>query len=267
MTEDDRTGPTWDQFRVKHNWGTGKENSNRHESKKARKKRLKGMSQNSKKKKKKKTQRQRELQQFSLDGENITLNDAEEFADKMRDKPANTVRLALQNEQLIPANARHYKSRQLINHISQAQLDVLLMNEVGLNWRALSAENQWIERITGKLQGSKAVFAHNTTELNTTDEIQYGGVGIVATQEIANRIISTGRDPKRLGRWTWIRIQGKEGHTTRIATAYRPWESPGASTVFHQQARGLSKTGVHYAGSMMRTLLNKGRTKGSRKGC
>jgi hypothetical protein len=245
MTEDDRTGPTWDQFRVKHNWGTGKENSNRHESKKARKKRLKGMSQNSKKKKKKKTQRQRELQQFSLDGENITLNDAEEFADKMRDKPANTVRLALQNEQLIPANARHYKSRQLINHISQAQLDVLLMNEVGLNWRALSAENQWIERITGKLQGSKAVFAHNTTELNTTDEIQYGGVGIVATQEIANRIISTGRDPKRLGRWTWIRIQGKEGHTTRIATAYRPWESPGASTVFHQQARGLSKTGDH----------------------
>ncbi len=66
-----------------------------------------------------------------------------------------------------------------------------------------------------------------------------------ATQEIANRIISTGRDPKRLGRWTWIRIQGKEGHTTRIATAYRPWESPGASTVFHQQARGLSKTGDH----------------------
>jgi hypothetical protein len=243
MTEtDDRTGPTWDQFRLKHNWGRTAGNENRHESKKARKKRLKGTSHNSKKKKKK---RQKELQQLSLDGENITLNDAEAFADKMRAKPANTVRLALHNVQLLPPNARHYKSRQLIQHISQAELDVLLMNEVGLNWRALPAGNQWVERTTGKLNGSKAVFAHNTTELQTTDTIQYGGVGIVATQEIANRIISTGRDPTNLGRWTWIRIQGKEGHTTRIATTYRPWESPGASTVFHQQARGLSKKGDH----------------------
>jgi hypothetical protein len=44
------------------------------------------------------------------------------------------------------------------------------MNKVGLNWGALSADNQWIKRITGKLQGSKDVFAHNTTELKTTAE-------------------------------------------------------------------------------------------------
>jgi hypothetical protein len=31
----------------------------------------------------------------------------------------------------------------------------------------------------------------------------------------------------------------------RIATAHRPWESAGASKVFHQQARGLSKKNDH----------------------
>ena len=242
MTVEDQTGPTWEQFRLKHHWGT-QGNDHRNESKKAKKKRMKGTPHNAKKKKKKRNYR--ELQQLSLDGENITLNDSEAFADKMKTKQRNTVRIALQNIQLLPENSRHYKSRQLITHIAQAELDVLMMNEVGLNWKAVPADNQWVERTTGKLNGSKAVFAHNTTEPKSTDTTQYGGVGIVVTQEIAHRIIGTGRDPTNLGRWAWIRIQGKEGHTVRIATAYRPWESPGASTVFHQQARGLSKKGDH----------------------
>ena len=118
------------------------------------------------------------------------------------------------------------------------------MNEVGLNWKTVLADNQWVERTTGQLHNSKAIFANNTTEPTTTDTIQYGGVGIVATQALAHRIIKTGSDPTNLGRWTWICIQGKEGHNVRIAMAYRPWESPGANTVFHQQARGLSKTTI-----------------------
>jgi hypothetical protein len=40
-------------------------------------------------------------------------------------------------------------------------------------------------------------------------------------------------------------MQGKEGQSVRIATAHRPCESLGASTAFHQQARGLSKTDDH----------------------
>jgi hypothetical protein len=243
MTEDDQTGPTWEQFGLQHNWGkTG--NQTRKESKKAKKKRMKGTTQNDKKKKSIK-QVYRDYQQLSLDGDNITRTDAEVFGDAMKQKPPNTARFGFQNIQLLPANSRHYKSRQLVDHIVQAELDALLMNEVGINWDSLSADNQWVERTIGKLHGSTAIFAHNTTELDITDTIQYGGVGIVATKELAHRIIARGRDPTKLGRWAWIRIQGKEGHTVRIATAYRPWESPGASTVFHQQARGLSSNNDH----------------------
>jgi hypothetical protein len=81
----------------------------------------------------------------------------------MKTKQGNTMRIAPQNIQLLPENSRHYKSRQLIDHIAQAELDALLMNEVGLNWRSVSTDDQWVERTTGKLIGSKAVFAHNTT--------------------------------------------------------------------------------------------------------
>jgi hypothetical protein len=58
----------------------------------AKKKRLKGTPNNAKKKKK----ISRELQQLSLAGENIMLQDAESFADKMGTKQPSTVRIALQ---------------------------------------------------------------------------------------------------------------------------------------------------------------------------
>jgi hypothetical protein len=73
------------------------------------------------------------------------------------------------------------------------------MNKVGINWNKLCADNQRVERTIGKLHGSTANFAHNTTELGISDTIQYGGVGIVATQELAHRIIARGRDPRNLG--------------------------------------------------------------------
>ena len=88
--ESDRTGPTWEQFGLRHNWGKQKGNEYRNESKKAKKKRLKGTPNNTKKKKKKKKKTYHELQQLSLAGENITLQDAESFADKMETKQPNT---------------------------------------------------------------------------------------------------------------------------------------------------------------------------------
>jgi hypothetical protein len=126
-TDNDQTGPTWEQFSSKHKWGN-KGKGYRQEPKKEKKQRLKGMQHNSKKKKKKKPIQQ--LQQLAINGENITLDDSKAFADIMKTKPANTIRIALQNIQLLPENARHYKSRQLINHIRQSEVDAFMMNEV-----------------------------------------------------------------------------------------------------------------------------------------
>jgi hypothetical protein len=79
-----------------------------------------------------------------------------------------------------------------------------MMNEIGLNWRAVPADDQWVERTQGKLNSSRAVFAHNTTESKVTEAVQCGGVGTVATKEIAHRNVTTGKDPTNLGRWSWI---------------------------------------------------------------
>ena len=109
----------------------------------------------------------------------------------------------------------------------------------------MDAGDQWFERVLGKLHDSYALFAHNNQEPELTDKTQYGGVGLIASSELKHRIIDNGKDPTGLGRWVWIRIQGKEGHTTRIVSAYRPCQSDGAGSVFRQHQRVLSASGDH----------------------
>jgi hypothetical protein len=65
-------------------------------------------------------------------------------------------------------------------------------------------------------------------------------VGIIAMAEAKHRIIDRGYDPSGMGRWAWMRMEGKEGHHMRFVTAYRPCQSGGASSVFQQQARAMA---------------------------
>ena len=45
---------------------------------------------------------------------------------------------------------------------------------------------------------------------------------MLAFHEAQPRICEKGRDSSGLGRWTWMRMQGKHGHYTTIVSAYRP---------------------------------------------
>ncbi len=229
------TRSPWEQFGIRNNFGKwGKKNSYK-ESAKAKKKRLKGTAKIPRRKKKKK-----ELFQshFHDDG-GISYNDAEAFGDKLASKPPQTFRIGGQNVQLLPENARHYKSRQLVNHIREGEYDIFMMEEIGLFWGKIDPSDQWDERVMG-LADSTAIFAHNTTEPELSDKLQYGGVGMVATAEAKHRIVERGKDPSGMGRWVWMRMEGKEGHHVRFVTAYRPCQSGGAGSVFQQQARAMA---------------------------
>lgn len=188
---------------------------------------MKNQSKTPRSKKKKKKDIIKELFQshFASTG-GIQHNDAEAFGDKMAQKKAQTIRVGMQNINLLPQSARNYKSRQLVNHIREGQYDVFLMNEVGLYWSKLDPSDQWSERTIG-LSDSTSIFANNTREPQLSEHVQHGGVGIVATGEVKHRITEKGSDPSGLGRWVWMRMSGKEGHHVRFVTAYRPCQSGG----------------------------------------
>jgi hypothetical protein len=173
-------------------------------------------------------------QQRSISGENLDLCDVEEFGDPFHDKQDNTLRIGLHNLSNLTKDKRTSKSHQLVDYIVQKSFDIFLMTEVGLCWKKVDPANQWYERILGKFWWTRLAFANNVTELNRSKVLLPDGVGILATDEVAHRVVAQGKDPTGLGTWTWVRLQGRNGTCIRIITAYRPCDSPGPETVNQQ---------------------------------
>jgi hypothetical protein len=112
-----------------------------------------------------------------------------------------------------------------------------MMTKVGLYWQKLDAADQWEERaLIGGLYDSTAIFANNSTEPTVSAKLQYGGVGMIALSEAKHQTTARGKDPSGMGRWVWMRMEGKEGHHIRFITAYHPCQSGGASSVFQQHS-------------------------------
>jgi hypothetical protein len=234
------TSSPWEQFGLRNNFGKWENVNSRKESAKAKKNCMKGLAKLPRRKKKKKDEVIRELFQshFMEDG-GISHGDAEAFGDLLSAKPAQTFRCASHNIQMLPESAHHHKSKQLINFNRNSECDLIMMQEIGLYWNKLDPSDQWAERVM-PLPDSTSMFAHNTLEPGLSTKLQYGGAGIVATSEVRHRMTSRGKDPSDMGRWVWMRMQGKEGHYVRFITAYRPCLSGGTSSVFQQQSRALT---------------------------
>ena len=55
--------------------------------------------------------------------------------------------------------------------------------------------------------------------------------GVTLTADMKSRMVSKGADPTKLGRWTWVRIEGKASECTVFVSAYHPCKSiKGVST-------------------------------------
>ena len=155
------------------------------------------------------------LAQYDLHQRNITTQDVEEFGDKMTlPKPDTTFRIVSQNLNNIPESAKTEKSRQIIDFIRKSEASIFAMQEIGLCHSKLPPENQWHERVYGRLQATSSIFGYNRNELHMTDRLQPGGVGLLATDDVGHRVIQRGTDNSDLGRWTWMLLEGKQHHKT-----------------------------------------------------
>ncbi len=180
----------------------------------------------------------KKLQQTTLFGVNQEKADVEAFGDKLSPKPDNTFRVVSQNIQTLPVDARSERSRKVVNTIGSTESDVFLMGEVKLYWPLVENQNKWFERVIGKFRAHRSLFGCNTTEHSITGLQQYGGVGLIATDEAVNRARNGGKDPSGLGRWVWMRFQGRNGHMTRVVSIYRPCHgNNGAASVHAQHVR------------------------------
>ena len=174
------------------------------------------------------------LSQTDLHGNDIDTLDGEEYGDIMEPKKESTLRLMLHNVNCLSANSQDTKSRKLIQTIAHKQIDVAMLTEIGLYWPLVPTKDKWYERTRLSFQSSRSILACNSTEPDRTRINQYGGVAVIAVDDVSHRVVGQGQDSTGLGRWAWMLFEGKQGHKLRVISVYRPVESIGPSTVFTQ---------------------------------
>jgi hypothetical protein len=117
-----------------------------------------------------------------------------------------------------------FTERQLIQFIERHGIDALMLAEPNVPWQNLPENEQLKDRLKGQLQSYSQVTANNKTWGKWPTSHQYGGTAIIGTEQATHRLCpkkeqGIGRD--KLGRWCWMRLQGKQGSHFRIFAAYQ----------------------------------------------
>jgi hypothetical protein len=107
--------------------------------------------------------------------------------------------------------------------ITEQQFDVYGIPETDLYWPRVRANLQLHERVKEWWEQDTVhtVRAHNQNQ-KCDSVTQWGGTAQISQGQAAFRVMESGRDPTRLGRWVWTLYRGKGNRRLRVVTAYRP---------------------------------------------
>ena len=138
------------------------------------------------------------------------------------------MRLVCSNINNLPVDIDEPKEVSIFQAIREREVDIWLLQEIGLHWSNLSKTRQWRSRVDKYLNPkcTKTRCSHNIHDTTGT-RVQAGGTGVLAHDKISHFAMGSGSDNAKLGRWTWSRFRGKHGMVLRVVSVYRPCESSG----------------------------------------
>jgi hypothetical protein len=110
------------------------------------------------------------------------------------------------------------KIGKLLDIKEDLDIDCLMICKHCLDFRHKDNKNNLKQMFQREL-ACMAVSAHNIHETKYVGRAQEGGSCTICFGESTGFITKTGQDKEDLGRWSWIRLSGTNGHATRIVTA------------------------------------------------
>ena len=162
-----------------------------------------------------------------------------------KEKAANTIRIWYTNPNGLGVNPMGPKSHStfsFLHHSSKA--DIICLAETNLNWPILQYNSRLNNRIRAFFREFYSSASNNKHE--TFNKSQRGGTCTIAVNQITHRVHRSGIDTSGMGRWSWVQIDGKNNHRTRVLSAYRPCKPPsstGLTTTWDQQDRYIRTQG------------------------
>jgi exonuclease III len=173
------------------------------------------------------------LRQVTLTGN--TLQVTSKYGHAPREKPAHTIRIAMENFNSLCVMSGNVKITALNNMCPKYKVDILCGCETQIDWRQVPQSRKF-HNLFGAGTETRSVVAHNINERMQPN--QFGGCAMMAMNTISSEVIDTGVDIMGLGRWCWM-LLGSGRKKTRIVMAYQPSNSgrSAGTTVKDQQTR------------------------------
>jgi Endonuclease/Exonuclease/phosphatase family. len=171
------------------------------------------------------------------------------YGDHIKPKKRNTIRILFQNPQglgRMDSNDNIYtdKINSLKNVMLKHTIDVIGFAEVNKDWRNIPQTQTFWQVTEGWFEYRRLATSINQT-VTSNSPTQFGGTLLMTTNQLAHRTIQLDQDPRRLGRWTSVLLQGKQERRCRIVCAYCPCIGTGTNTVYVLQTAGLAQQNIH----------------------
>ena len=168
------------------------------------------------------------------------------FGNELRSLKPGVGRILLQNPNGLGMKRSSMKQSRLKSSIIKHDFGIVGLSEIGVNWNRIEQKDGWWSRTHEWFQALRSSKSYNTTD-PSMGRAQSGGTITMARDRYAHCTDRLSFDPRHLGRWSSIRLQGKGSIRTRIVTVYCPCPSSvdHPYSAYNQQLRGLAQANIH----------------------
>ena len=166
---------------------------------------------------------------------------SDSWGHRMKKKQENHTRICFVNVNGIGVSKKSPKSEDIRIFMHSHDVDVMGMAETNVNWAKVSTSHTLWDRTRTWFDRRVIAVAYNTLDKIGKFRRQPGGCACLVRDKVAHRHKDNGFDSSGLGRWSWVRIAGKQGCSTRFVTVYCPVKTGNGNTVYNQQLRELNE--------------------------
>jgi hypothetical protein len=159
-------------------------------------------------------QRSRQQKLFSIDPD---TNQA--YGDVMHQKQKGLSRFYFINPNGISHQRGFLDFYEILQSLKDNEIDVFGLSKTNLDVRQPEVRKQ-IEEITQAFYGT-SLLASSTSKVSARTPYKPGGTITGISNELCGRFQTSGSDNSGLGRWSHIKLYGKDGRSLVIITAYR----------------------------------------------
>ena len=135
------------------------------------------------------------------------------------------------------------KSEKLRGLCNLYNIDLAGLYENNKDWRQVDQKNT-IWNATSTWSENRRVQAANNITKPSNAEFQVGGTAMVAFDDFVFGITKQGSDSRKLGRWVWMTVTGRNNCNTTIITCYCPVKGSSPGSVYSQHLIYMAENNI-----------------------